>query len=220
MTKRGRQRIALTHRLIGLIGLMVPRRMRDRWRREWEAELEHRARLLARWDRLDWHNRLELLRRSLGAFRDALLLQPRRLEEEMFQDLRYGLRLLRQRPGFTLVAVLALALGIGANTAIFSVVNSVLLRPLPFASPDRLLMVWQTTRQGDYPQLSFALPNFEFLREQCRTCESMGAYNSYTDTRFVLAGESQPEQVQYAIVSAGLFSTLGIKPILGRVFLP
>jgi len=138
----------------------------------------------------------------------------------MFQDLRYGIRMLRQRPGFTLVAVLALALGIGANTAIFSVFNAVLLRPLPFAAPDRLLMVWQTTRQGDYPQLSFPLPNFEFLREQCRTCESIGAYNSYSNTRFALTGDSQPEQVQYAIVTAGLFATLGSKPILGRAFLP
>jgi putative ABC transport system permease protein len=211
---------AISYRLITLIGVIVPRRLRERWLKEWKAELEYRERSLVRWNRLDWQNRLELLRRSLGAFSDALLLQPRRLEEEMFQDLRYGLRMLRQRPGFTLAAVMALALGIGANTAIFSVVNAVLLRPLPFADPDRLLMVWQTSRQGDYPQLSFPYPNFEYLREQSQVCESIGAWNSYSNTRFALTGGSQPEQVQYAIVTADLFSVLGIKPLLGRAFLP
>jgi putative ABC transport system permease protein len=212
--------VSLSHRLIALIGLIVPRRLRAGWRQEWEAELQYRERLLARWNRLDWPNKLELLRRSLGALRDALLLQPRRLEEEMFQDLRYGLRMLRQRPGFTLVAVMALALGIGANTAIFSVVNAVLLRPLPFAEPDRLVMVWKTDQQGDYSQVSLPYLDFDDLRKQCQICESVGAWNSYTYTRFALTGDSQPEQVQYAVISASMFSVLGVKPILGRAFLP
>ena len=129
--------------LIALIGVIVPRRLRRDWRQEWEAELRYRELLLAEWDLLDWRRKLDLLWRSTSAFWDALWLQPQRLEDEMFQDLRFGLRLLLKQPGFTLVAILTLALGIGASTAIFSVVNGVLLRPLPFDQPERVVTLWE-----------------------------------------------------------------------------
>jgi hypothetical protein len=92
--------------------------------------------LLAEWDRLDRHSKRDLLRRSTSAFWDALWLQRRRLEADMFQDLRYGVRMLRTRPGFTAVAVVTLALGIGANTAIFTLLDKVLIRPLPVEQPN------------------------------------------------------------------------------------
>src|SRR5499427_5836723 len=127
--------------LIKFVGLIVPRRLRADWRQEWEAELRCRETLLAEWDKLDWRNKLDLLRRSVGAFWDALLLQPRRLEDEMFQDLRYGARTMLKAPGFTTVAILTLALGIGANTALFSVINAILLRLLPYAKLEELVQI-------------------------------------------------------------------------------
>src|SRR5262249_48937792 len=132
---------------------------------------------------------------------------------------RYGFRMLRQRPGFTLAAVIALALGIGANTAIFSVVNAVLLRTLPFADPDRLVVVWQSNQQGEYSQLPLAYPNYDELRKQCQVGQDVGGWNSSPPAAFALTGGAQPEQAQYAVVSASLFSVLGVKPALGRDFL-
>src|SRR4030095_6169060 len=107
MSQNNQQRNSKPHLwLIRMIGVIVPRRLRTDWRQEWEAELQHRELLLAEWDRLNWGNRLNLLWRSTSAFWDALWMQPGRLEDEMFQDLRFGARLLMKNPGFTPVAVL------------------------------------------------------------------------------------------------------------------
>jgi len=201
--------------LIKFIGVIVPRRLRSDWRQEWEAELLFRETLLAEWDRLDWRNKFDLLRRSLGACRDALLLQPRRLEDEMFQDLRFGLRMLLKHKGFTLIAVFTLALGIGANTAIFSVINAVLLRPLPFAEPERLL--WLGGWSGNDKEQGVTPADFLDYREQSQSFAQIAA--SVSDgIAMNLSGGGEPEQIKGGYVTANYLDVFGVKPALGRTF--
>ncbi len=130
-------------------------------------------------------------------------------------DIRFALRKLRKNPGFTAIVILVLALGIGANTAIFSVVNGVLMRPLNYPSPDRLLEVFETT--PDLGQMSVAYPNYVDWRREAKSFSGMGAYRG-GDFNFTGAGE--PEQISGLYVSASLFPVLGVSPMLGRNFLP
>jgi predicted permease len=211
--------------LIRIIGVIVPRRLRADWRQEWEAELRHREMLLANWDRLDWRNKLALLWHSMGAFMDALWLQPKRMEEEMFQDLRYGARMLLKNPGFTLVAALTLALGIGANTAIFSVVNGVLLKPLPYPEPERLVRVFTST--SNFPRAPLSPINFMDFREHNTVFESLACYvrqdlqlsqEDGADGADGAEGSAGAERLLGMRISSGFFRTLGIPPMLGREF--
>src|SRR5262245_33842376 len=217
MYERRKDLLAKPHLwLIRVIGVIVPRRLRSDWRQEWEAELCYRETLLAEWDKLGWRAKLALLWHSLGAFMDALWLQPRRMEEEMFQDLRYGARMLLRKPGFTLVAVLTLSLGIGANTAIFSVVNATMLRPLPYSEPERLVQVWETKPRANRWSDWVSYPDFRDWREQNTVFDEIGACRTLA---FNLTGGDSPESLAGAYVSASLFTVLGVKPILGRTFL-
>ena len=139
--------------------------------------------------------------------------------ENMIEDIRYGLRVLRKSPGFTAVAVLTLALGIGANTAIFSVVNAVLFRPLPFRDPGRLMVVWHTPPQKSFPGVTkFVVSPANYLdwRDQNHVFEQMSAVGF---GKFNLTGMGQPESVEGRAVSADFFSVLGVQPVLGREFL-
>ncbi len=135
--------------------------------------------------------------------------------ETLFQDLRYGSRMLLKHPGFTVVAVIALALGIGANTAIFSVVNAVLLRPLPFAEPDRLMVVYESRTDRGGTRSSVSYPDFADWRDQNTVFERM---STYRDTDFVLTGDGEPARLHTGVVNADLFPLLGATPILGRPF--
>jgi hypothetical protein len=112
---------------------------------EWEAELNYRESMLSSWDRLDWRHRIHLMSRSTSAFWDALSLQRKRFEDQMFQDLRYGARMLIKQKGFTAVAILSLALGTGANTAIFQLLDAVRLRALPVKAPQELAEIHIST---------------------------------------------------------------------------
>ncbi|HET9528779.1 MAG TPA: ABC transporter permease [Blastocatellia bacterium] len=135
----------------------------------------------------------------------------------LLQDVRYALRMLVRNPGFTAAAVIALALGIGANTAIFSVVNSMLLRPLPFKDSENLLQVWETQESKGRYKIPASYPNFKDWKEQSQVFEDVIAY---TEWSFNLTGAGEPERIKGAIVSPAFFSTLGLTPILGRDFLP
>jgi putative ABC transport system permease protein len=139
--------------------------------------------------------------------------------EAVIQDVRFGLRLLRKNPGFTAVAVITLALGIGANTAIFSVINAVLLKPLPFEQPDRLVKVYHTPPQTSFPGIptfSVSPANFLDWRTQSRAFEGMAAYGF---RRYTLTGKGRPEAISIGLVNSDLFSILRARPLIGRVFL-
>src|ERR1043165_7524382 len=166
-------------RLIRLIGVSVPARLRSDWRQEWEAELCHRESLLADWHRLNWRTKLDLLVRSLGAFWDALLLQPERLEDEMFQDLRFAMRMLVKNPGVSLIAILTMALGIGANTAIFSVVNAVLLNPLPFSEADKLIRIYGHFLATSQDSMSASVPELTDYRERTQSFDGIAGYDDF-----------------------------------------
>lgn len=201
--------------LIRLIGVIVPRRLRSDWRQEWKAELQHREAMLADWDKLDRSRKFDLFVRSFGAFTDALLLQPRRLEDEMFQDLSYGARMLIRQRMVTAAAVLALALGIGANTAIFSVVNATLLRPLPYSRPERMVLLWGNFMALKAEQLPAKAAEYVDYRDQTQSFETVAAFNN---TDFVMTGRERPERISGAAVSANLFPMLGAQPSQGVLF--
>ncbi len=128
------------------------------------------------------------------------------------QDLRYAARRLARNPGFTLLIVLILALGIGANTAIFSIVKGVLLRPLPFADSDRIVVLHETFHKG---WGSVSAPNYLNWKEQSRALESMAAYRA---GGLNLTGHLTPQRLDSAEVSEGFFEVLGVHPMIGRLF--
>ncbi len=137
--------------------------------------------------------------------------------EQLIQDVRYAFRILRKSPGFTVTAVLSLALGIGANTAIFTVVNAVLLRPLPFPQPDRLVQLWETKPSKSYFRNVVNPFNFLDWRERTHSFEGMAAVTGLNTN---LTGLGDPVALQGMQVSPNFFSVLGISPALGRSFLP
>ena len=131
----------------------------------------------------------------------------------LMQDVRHGARMLRQSPGFTLIAAIALALGIGANTAMFSAVNGVLLRPLPYREPERLLRLY--TSMPQFREASVSYPNFLDWQLRSRSFELMAAYRNET---FNLTGQGTPERLRGTMASSTIFAALGVKPIVGRTF--
>jgi putative ABC transport system permease protein len=166
----------------------------------------------------------EARRRALIKLGGVTLTQERYREqrglpmlETLIQDLRFGLRMLRKNLGFTLIAVLTLGLGIGANTAIFSVVNAVILRALPYPEPERLVRLWESNPGRGWPEFAASAPNFKDWPQLQSVFAQLAAYES---TTFNFTGSGEPQRVAALSVTANLFPTLGVLPALGRNFLP
>ena len=199
---------------------LVPRRCRSEWKEEWEAEIHHRERL----------GRRDVSRRSLGSFWDALAVQPRRLEDEMFLDFQYGIRVLFRNKLLTTVAVISLAIGIGANTAVFSVANAVLMKKLPVQNPRELAVFeWFSagrpmvaSNMGSYEDaggrtihLSFSELTVDAFLSQTKTLSGVAAYHFIGGLNVVADGNAEIASGQ--LISGGYYQTLGVRPVLGRV---
>src|SRR5689334_3299819 len=161
----------------------------------------------------------EAAQRQLG---NATLLHERSREnwgfaamESVLQDIRYGLRGLRNSPGFSVVAILTLALGIGSATAIFSIVNAVLVRPLPFKDSQRLVHLWSLNTSFPEFHMGMSLPNLNDVKAQTHSLEGFAPYQT---KRATLTGEGAPERIESTAVSSDFFSLFSVRPLLGRVF--
>jgi putative ABC transport system permease protein len=190
--------------------------------REVELEEEVRSHLeMAAQDRVErGEDRSEAKRAARREFGNVELVKEAAREmwgwaslDRLLQDLRFGMRMILKSPGFTAVAVLTLALGIGANTALFSVVNGVLLNPLPYPNPDELVTLHESKPNFDAGSISY--PNFRDWQRNNQTFAMMGITRAYS---FNLTGVGEAEQVQAEFVSSDLLPLLGVKPLLGRLF--
>ena len=187
----------LLRRFIAVVSRLAPRASRREFRAEWEAELATDP----------------SMRRAVGAVPDAWFLFRQQWSPDMLlQDIRYALRLVRQRPGFTVAVVLTLALGIGANTAVFTVINGVLLRPLPFGQPDRLIAVWENDRLNRKPRYMVAPANFIDWRDQTHAFEQVAAF---TEGAATFTADGDATRVPGAVVTANFFEAMGVRPALG-----
>jgi putative ABC transport system permease protein len=214
--------LTLCRLLIGVGRSIVPLSFRDDWTREWQAELYHQSHP-PEGEPLSPRARRTLVFRCAGAVIHAAWL---RKEEWSFsvlmQDVRYAIRGLRARAGFSIVCIAVLALGIGANAAVFSVLNGVLLKPLPYREPDRLVQIWETNPLMNWTNATVAPANLLDWRERNQ---------SFTDIAFylgrdgkgahindaTLTGGADPERVRAMDVSGNFFEVLGVEPALGRV---
>jgi putative ABC transport system permease protein len=202
--------------LLRVIARVVPTADRDAWLREWEAELRARWLRLAAKNQLDRRQQMDVLRRVLGSVRDAAWFHRQFTRDaEILQDVRHGARLLRRSPGFALLAVLVLALGTGATVGIFSVVDTLLIRQLPYPDADRIVLLFEARADNRNILDDVAPANFLDWREQVRLFDSIACAEPWG---FNYSGGSEPETFNAALVSEGFFEAFGVLPELGRTF--
>ncbi|MCZ6856504.1 MAG: ABC transporter permease, partial [Gemmatimonadetes bacterium] len=221
--------LRLARALVGIAQRVVPATRRVPWRAEWEHELERWWDELPSQCRRAWSYRWRLVRRAALCFADAWAVRSYAIHgppthshlithrsdamQETIQDLRYAIRTLARNPVFATVTVLTLALGIGANTAVFSVINTVLLRPLPYDEPDRLALVW-TNFGNDLPQNWISGPEYAEMQEFNTTFESLGLAIPFNVT---VTGNGEPVQVSGGAVSGNFFDVMRTGPQVGRL---
>lgn len=201
------------------VAWLVPADRRADWLEEWSAEVyvRHDERV-ALDSRSSVQSSLPLLREAWGALPDALCLRTLSWRfGTMWTDVSFALRQMLRRPGFTAIAVLTLAVGIGATTAIFSVVDTVLLKPLPYPEPDRLVALWETNPDRGWTEAELAPANFLDWKEQAESFEVLAAYSQYPQ-QVILGEGSEPIHLRVGAVSGDFFRALGLDPILGRNF--
>jgi putative ABC transport system permease protein len=207
-----KQTLPLSQKLFRALVRMLPFDFRTNYEgemegvfREQQREAEERGGLLGAFKL--WQETI------VGIFTTA----PREHWQILTSDGGYAFRMMRKNPGFTVVAILTLALGIGANTAIFSVVHSVLLRPLPYPQGQQLIFIRQQETKLGIPDISFSVKEIEDYRAQNRTLSGLVEYHAMS---FTLFGHGDPERVRTGVVSANYFDLFGVQPLLGRTFLP
>jgi len=205
--------------IVAACATIVPSDRRAEWQAEWFGELAYAWSVRRCGRDTPVSARVALWLRALGAAPDAIWFRRHYGGDSMLsQDLRYALRSLVRWPGFSAVVILTLALGIGANAAIFSIVNAVLLRPLPYANPDRLVFVFGTPTDGDSAKVgrSSSYPDFADIRARSRAFSQLAAFSVRQTT--VTGKQFEPGIVSGSPVTANLFPMLGVSPLLGRSF--
>ncbi|HKQ80160.1 MAG TPA: ADOP family duplicated permease [Blastocatellia bacterium] len=206
--------------LIRVVGVIVPRRLRSDWRQEWEAELRYRERLLAEWDRLDWRSKVDLLRRSQSAFWDALSLQPQRLEDEMFQDLHFALRSLRNHMLLSVVVVATLTLGIGFSAGVFAYYNAELLRARVDRDHGSFARIYSAytedpSRPGRLDETT--LEDYLTFRDGAKSLGNLAAYARFDAP----LDKDDPREARTLLTTCNFFSLYDPgKPLLGRLLQP
>jgi predicted permease len=215
------QRFSKSHLwLIRVIGVIVPHRLRADWRQEWEAELRYREQLLAEWEKLHWRNKLALLWHSLGAFADALWLQPRRMEDEMFQDLRFALRSLRKHALLSVVVVATLTLGIGVSAGVFSWYNALYLRARVDKDHASFVKVYSgytnDLTQSVIP-MQTTWEDYQAYRDGAKSLSNLAAWREVSAP----FGQDDPGVTRAALVSCNFFALYDPgQPLLGRLLRP
>jgi len=198
-------RLALA--LVRAAARFVPRWQRREWQREWDAELRHHA--------MDAGDRGGLVQRSTGAVADAVYLRSQALQLDLIvHDLLLAARNAFRRPGFTLLVVLTLALGIGVNSAVFALLDGVLLRPLPYRDPSRIVFLWQTLPSKDVMELEATPFDYAAWHE----LHGLSELGMVLPDTFTLTGDDSPERVRGSRMTASVMTLLGIAPRIGRPF--